>query len=449
MTARARFSYKQFGIPIFCVFLFSIAAFAKDKPKIIIEVVKTELNSGQYTYTTPGRQGSSQTNCNTNGSTTGTITDFGTNTTNINAQTDTKSNCTTTTTAATAPQTHVGTVTAEFVTAIMPDGSSVFLSCIYGVHRCDVLAPGKYTAEIDGNTLQVYVSDLSGRVRKVKYKALARIPSSLIQQPVSAPTKSIPPVKPSESNNSTLPSQNITLLKEKAANGDADAELQLGRLYYDGQGVPQDYAQTALLFRMAANEGDADAQAVLAALYFEGNGVPKDYNKMIEWLRKAAEQGNVGAQVSLAMTLESDEVVPHDYQQSAEWYRKAAAQGNLEAQCNLGADYVHGQGVPQDYSQAAIWYRMAAEQGDTVAQLQLGILYEHGNGVNQDYLEAYFWLNLAAAGKVTGVEQEDAVAVLAGMRKTRDDVASHLTPADLSRVQERARKWLDAHPAKP
>jgi hypothetical protein len=33
--------------------VFSVGAFAKDKPKIIIEVVKTEMNTRQYTYTTP------------------------------------------------------------------------------------------------------------------------------------------------------------------------------------------------------------------------------------------------------------------------------------------------------------------------------------------------------------------------------------------------------------
>jgi hypothetical protein len=32
--------------------------------------------------------------------------------------------------------------------------------------------------------------------------------------------------------------------------------------------------------------------------------------------------------------------------------------------------------------------------------------------------------------------------------KDRDAVASHLSPADLSRVQERARKWFEDHPAK-
>jgi hypothetical protein len=62
--------------------------------------------------------------------------------------------------------------------------------------------------------------------------------------------------------------------------------------------------------------------------------------------------------------------------------------------------------------------------------------------VKLNYAEAYFWLNIAAAGKIGSVKQED-------VDKLRDDAGSHVTPADLSRVQERAREWFEDHPAKP
>ena len=82
--------------------------------------------------------------------------------------------------------------------------------------------------------------------------------------------------------------------------------------------------------------------------------------------------------------------------------------------------------------------RKAAEQGDDYAQYHLGDLYNKGRSVPQDYAEAYFWLDLAAAG----TSGEIAAA-------ERDEVASHLTPADLSREQERARKWFEDRAAKP
>ena len=106
----------------------------------------------------------------------------------------------------------------------------------------------------------------------------------------------------------------------------------------------------------------------------------------------------------------------------------------------LGRAYEEGEGVPQDYAQAALWYRKAAQQNDALAQFSLGFLYDFCRGVPQDYAEAYFWLDLAASRKIVAVKQED-------IEKIRDEAASHLSPADLSKVQERARKWFETHPA--
>jgi TPR repeat protein len=69
-------------------------------------------------------------------------------------------------------------------------------------------------------------------------------------------------------------------------------------------------------------------------------------------------------------------------------------------------------------------------------------LYDEGQAVPQDYAEAYFWYDLAAAGK-------QDVSVSKRVAKIRDAIASHLTPADLSREQERARKWFQEHQVKP
>jgi hypothetical protein len=130
------------------------------------------------------------------------------------------------------------------------------------------------------------------------------------------------------------------------------------------------------------------------------------------------------------------------YAQAALWYRKAAEQGDTDAEYSLGMMYEDGQGVPQDDTQAAAWLRKAAEQGDADAQWSLGGLYLHGQGVPRSYAEAYFWYDLAAAGELDASDSKQVA-------KYRDEAASHLTPADLSREQERARKWFEAHPTKP
>jgi len=51
----------------------------------------------------------------------------------------------------------------------------------------------------------------------------------------------------------------------------------------------------------AANQGDANAQVRLGKMYLEGRGVAGNDVKAVEWFRKAAEQGNVAAQFYMGL----------------------------------------------------------------------------------------------------------------------------------------------------
>ena len=48
-------------------------------------------------------------------------------------------------------------------------------------------------------------------------------------------------------------------------------------MYYNGQGVVQDYAEAEKWFRLAAAQGIANAQYNLGVLYHYGQGVVQDY----------------------------------------------------------------------------------------------------------------------------------------------------------------------------
>ena len=59
-------------------------------------------------------------------------------------------------------------------------------------------------------------------------------------------------------------------------------------MYNQGQGVPQSYKEAAVLDRKAADQGGADAQCDLGKIYFQGRGVPNIIAKALSWFRKAA-----------------------------------------------------------------------------------------------------------------------------------------------------------------
>jgi hypothetical protein len=152
------------------------AAFAKDKPRVTVQVVDTETSERQSSYVVPGTDAKSTTTCSKSASQTVYGNDNG-RTVKEAVDTDSTSTCTTTAQPATPPTTQVRSIRQENVEAIMADGTHVTLWCQAGFRHCISLKAGYYSAEVDGNTVWMYIRDLSGKEHKVKYKAVSIDPN--------------------------------------------------------------------------------------------------------------------------------------------------------------------------------------------------------------------------------------------------------------------------------
>ena len=164
--------------------------------------------------------------------------------------------------------------------------------------------------------------------------------------------------------------------------------------------------------RRAAEQGDADAQFNLGHMYHNGNGVPQDHTEAIRWYRQAAEQGKAMAQNNLGRMYYNGEGVSQDDSEAVRWYRRAAEQGDAIAQVNLGDMYDAGWGVPQDDRQASQWYRRASEQGISVSL----------EGVREDPMRLNdFWGIVERSRRST--DEETAKALVSELEKyTTEDV---------------------------
>ena len=114
------------------------------------------------------------------------------------------------------------------------------------------------------------------------------------------------------------------------ARGNAEAQNDVGFLYYTGQGVPQDYAEAARWYRLAADQGLAEAQYNLGLMYAEGEGVPRDDAEAVRWYRLAADQGDAEAQKNLGLMYGLGQGVPQDRVAGHMWLSLAAAQASAE-----------------------------------------------------------------------------------------------------------------------
>lgn len=209
---------------------------------------------------------------------------------------------------------------------------------------------------------------------------------------------------------------------EGAEQGDKDAQYELAQMYEQGgRGVEKDDDRARHWHKQSAAQGNACAQYQMGRIYMRDGMVPPDLAQARHWLVKATAQGNDDAKRLLKDTevciaaergdMKAMYALAYLYQQwknyphAVYWYRKAAEQAELApshsldmfengsaAQCNLADKYEHGLGVAQDDQQALDWYRKSAALNNHVAQYSLGMMYMRGRGVPKDMAQARAWL---------------------------------------------------------
>jgi TPR repeat protein len=101
-----------------------------------------------------------------------------------------------------------------------------------------------------------------------------------------------------------------------AVHGQVSGGIYAGAVAYN-QG---DYDAALRVWRPLAEQGNAGAQLDLGFMYDNGYGVPQDYQEAIVWYRKAADQGNDRAQYNLGHMYDKGDGVPRDYVQAHMWY---------------------------------------------------------------------------------------------------------------------------------
>ena len=76
--------------------------------------------------------------------------------------------------------------------------------------------------------------------------------------------------------------------------GDAEAQLNLARMYYDGEGGERDPLQAARWAKLAADKGNVGAQALLGHLLFEGDGLKREPVVGLMFLSIARQRAELG-----------------------------------------------------------------------------------------------------------------------------------------------------------
>ena len=141
----------------------------------------------------------------------------------------------------------------------------------------------------------------------------------------------------------------VLWFERAAGQGNTTAQLYLGVMLANGRGVPQDEYAAAQWFRRVAEMepdvsededrtrwvwliyGQDQAQYNLGRLYAEGGGIPQDESVAVHWFRRAAELGHTEAQFALGVMYANGRGVLKDSVLAYMWFNIAGANGNERA----------------------------------------------------------------------------------------------------------------------
>ena len=116
-----------------------------------------------------------------------------------------------------------------------------------------------------------------------------------------------------------------------------------------------------------AEQGHGSAQSLIGVMYYNGEGVEQDFNAAMVWLTLAANQGYSLAQYNLGVMYDNGQGTDQDFSLAFKWYGHAAQQGHAVAQFNLGSMYGNGDGVDQDLNRAYMWLHISGMHGNRQA----------------------------------------------------------------------------------
>ena len=111
-------------------------------------------------------------------------------------------------------------------------------------------------------------------------------------------------------------------------------DLQLARMYLDGDGVSRDEQKAFYLASNASVAGDIDAKELLGRLYAEGRGTVRDDELATNLFRAAVDGGNVPALNDLGQMIETGRGTPAAPEEALDYYERGMAANDPKAREN-------------------------------------------------------------------------------------------------------------------
>jgi len=244
-----------------------------------------------------------------------------------------------------------------------------------------------------------------------------------------------------------------------AQQGDSNADFILGENYKKGLGVPQDYAKAAEYFDEAIGNtgnsfpfplGISAAEVNLGNLYHNGQGVELNFASAVTLYTDAADSGYKAilcGPMHNCVNSEDQDRIHYDLTGQRLQISKQSTDAEKDAAVILSNIYFNGEGIPNDYPIEAERFSKSAEQGSAQAQLILGLYYENGWGVSKNSVEAYKWYALAKSATSDSTENSINRDINNGASLHIDSIEKLMSSNQINQAQREASDWYETHKA--
>ena len=180
-----------------------------------------------------------------------------------------------------------------------------------------------------------------------------------------------------------------------------------------------------------AESGNAEAQNNVGYMYEEGLGVPQNYLLAMNWYRQAADNELAQAQHNMGMLYHHGYGVAQNLGEAFRWFKMAAEQELAESEYMLGLAYEKGEGTTLNYAEARRLFLSAARKNYTSAQMMYAFMLQAGEGGDSQPFSAYVWGKIAESN---GSESAIDITTISGIQLEDEEIieAEKITAACLS-----------------
>ena len=173
--------------------------------------------------------------------------------------------------------------------------------------------------------------------------------------------------------------------------------MQLGDIYYYGQGVKKNLTTASENYEKASDLGLNAAKRRLAHLYFYGWGVPENKAKAFGLYKVVADNGDAHSAYNVAIAYHSGQGVSKNLEYAFKYAKQSADMNDPDAQYLVYLFYLKGVGVAKDRALSCKYQKRSADNGCAQALFSMSFYPQKNSSLDS------LWTYLVKAAKANHI----------------------------------------------